>query len=119
MSIIKLFNLATVEWHFNYLNIYISKIQHKNQPGFVKNSSLRYYRSGTKAKAIGIISDKGKTTVNTTVNVRNTPEKGSNVVAVWKVGKEVTVLDQANGWVEIEADGICGYVLERFITISE
>lgn len=96
-----------------------TKIQHKNQPGFVKNSSLRYYRSGTKAKAIGIISYKGKTTVNTTVNVRNTPEKGSNVVAVWKVGKEVTVLDQANGWVEIEADGICGYVLERFITISE
>lgn len=96
-----------------------TKIQHKNQTGFIKNSSLKYYRSGIKAKAIGIISYNGKTTVNTTVNVRNSSEKGSNVVAVWKVGKRVTVLNQVEGWVEVESDGICGYIQDKFISITD
>ena len=69
--------------------------------------------------AIGTISYKGKTTVNTSVNVRNSPEKGSKVVAVWKVGKEVTIINQSEGWVEVEADGICGYVKDEFIQIKE
>lgn len=96
-----------------------TKIQLKNQTGFVKNASLKYYSSGIKAKSIGIISYNGKTTVNTTVNVRNSPEKGSNVVAVWKVGKEVIIINQAEGWAEVEADGICGYVKDEFIYIKE
>ena len=96
-----------------------TKIQLQNQTGFVKNTSLKYYSSGIKAKSIGIISYNGKTTVKTTVNVRNSPEKGSNVVAVWKVGKEVTIINQAEGWAEVEADGICGYVKDEFIYIKK
>ena len=95
------------------------KIQNQNQIGYIAGSCLHFYPSDTKAKATGTISYKGKTTVNTTVNIRNAADKGSSKVAEWKVGKEVTVLNRANEWVEIEADGICGYILDEFISITE
>lgn len=95
------------------------KIQSQNQIGYIAGNCLHFYPSDTKAIATGTISYKGKTTVNTMINIRNAADKGSYKVAEWKVGKKVTVLSQTDGWVEIEADGICGYIMEEFISITK
>ena len=93
-----------------------TRILYKNQTGFVPSSCLKYYSVNTKAKAVGTICYKGKTIGKATINIRNAADKRSFKVAEWKVGKKVAVLSQDNGWAEIEADGICGFVQEKYIT---
>lgn len=95
------------------------KVQSQNQTGYVASNCLQYYPSRTKAKATGTISYKGKTNVNTTVNIRNSADKRSYKVAEWKVGKEVTILDRVDGWVLVEADGICGFAQEQYVSFSD
>ena len=95
------------------------QIQDHNQLGYINRDCLRYPSIATGEKKTGNLSYNGKTNVSTTVNVRNDTSKTSYKVAEWKVGKEVTILDETDGWAAVEADGVFGYVLVKFITIPE
>jgi len=95
------------------------KIQDHDQSGYVNLDCLKYHSCVTEEKRTGVLSYKGKTNASTTINIRNDADKNSYKVAEWKVGKVVTILGKADGWVEIEADGIYGYVKEEFITETE
>jgi len=64
------------------------------------------------------LSCKGETDGTTSVNLRNLPTKDSAKTAVWRTGVEVTVLSYQDGWYLVEADGVCGYVMEAFLEME-
>ena len=73
-------------------------------------------QTGYPTKAL--LSCKGETDGATSVNLRNLPTKDSAKTAVWRTGVEVTVLSYRDGWYLVEADGVCGYVMEAFLEIE-
>lgn len=92
-----------------------TRINYKGTVGYIKTACLKFYGdSGSTAQ--GVLSYKGNTGGGTTVNVRNTPKGDSAKVAEWRTGTEVTILSHANGWYEIEANGMHGYVMEKYVT---
>ena len=93
-----------------------TKVNYKGTIGYVKNSSLQFYSAAHQDTATGKLSYKGKTNGATTVNVRCKADKESAVVATWETGTAVRILSSANGWYEIEAKGIHGWVLQEYLT---
>jgi SH3-like domain-containing protein len=93
-----------------------TKVNYKGTIGYVKNSSLQFYSAASQDTATGKLSYKGKTNGATTVNVRCKADKESVVVATWETGTAVRILSTANGWYEIEAKGIHGWVLQEYLT---
>lgn len=65
-----------------------------------------------------ILSCKGETDGTTSVNLRNLPTKDSAKTAVLRTGVEVTVLSALEGWYLVEADGVCGFVMEAFLSME-
>lgn len=65
-----------------------------------------------------VLSCKGETDGTTSVNLRNLPTKDSAKAAVLRTGVEVTVLSAVEGWYLVEADGVCGYVMEAFLSME-
>lgn len=65
------------------------------------------------------LSCQAETDGETSVNLRNLPTRESAKTAVWRTGKEVTVLSAQDGWYLVEANGTCGYVMEAFLTFEE
>ena len=92
-----------------------TRINYKGTVGYIKTACLKFY-GDSESTAQGVLSYKGNTGGGTTVNVRNTPKGDSAKVAEWRTGTEVTILSHENGWYEIEANGMHGYVLEKFVT---
>lgn len=52
------------------------------------------------------------------LNVRKTPEKADNIVAVVTKGTELLVVDDANGWLRINSGNVDGYVMAEFVAIE-
>lgn len=52
------------------------------------------------------------------LNVRKTPEKADNIVAVVTKGTELLVIDDANGWLRINSGNVDGYVMAEFVAIE-
>ena len=94
-----------------------AKVDYKGTAGYVKNTSMQFF-APTEAQGTGLLSYRGKTNGSTTVNVRCKADKNSWIVAQWETGTEVTVLSFADGWYEIEAHGIHGYVLAQYLTVQ-
>ncbi len=92
-----------------------TRINYKGTVGYIKTACLKFY-GDSESTAQGVLSYKGNTGGGTTVNVRNMPKGDSAKVAEWRTGTEVTILSHANGWYEIEAKGIHGYVMDEFLT---
>lgn len=65
-----------------------------------------------------LLSCKGETDGATSVNLRNLPTKDSAKTAVWRTGVTVNVLSYQGGWYLVEADGVCGFVMEAFLEME-
>ncbi|MDD2647359.1 MAG: SH3 domain-containing protein [Eubacteriales bacterium] len=87
--------------------------------GYVLTDCLQFANPSDETLGLALISYKSKTTGSTTANIRNKPDKSSARVAEWKTGTEVVILSYKDGWYEVEANGIRGFVLEAFVTKTE
>lgn len=91
-----------------------TRINYKGTVGYIKTACLKFYGdSESTARRSQLQRQHGR---RTTVNVRNTPKGDSAKVAEWRTGTEVTILSHENGWYEIEANGMHGYVMEKYVT---
>ena len=94
-----------------------ARIHYQGVEGYVKVKSLRFFPAADAAAArMGTLSYQGRITGKREINVRGTPSKKSAVAATWPVGTEVYLHTHENGWWEVEARGIRGYVLEEYVT---
>lgn len=93
-----------------------SLILYKGVEGYVLSDCLRFGAASDAGAKTGVLVYQGKKNGTATINLRNSPQKGSAKVAGWKAGTEVTILSVQDGWAMVEAQGLVGYVMEAFIT---
>ncbi len=96
-----------------------SLVNVKGDVGYMRNDCLQYYPAAPETEGTAQLSYNGKTNGSTTINVRNAASGDSAKVAEWETGTEVTVFGRKDGWVEIEAKGVHGWVLEKYVTAKE
>ena len=94
-----------------------SQIHTGDAAGYVLTRCLRFPDAAAVPTGEGVLSIGGSSTGSAMINVRATPKRDSAKAAEWPTGTPVTVFGTANGWVEIEAQGVHGYVMDDYITI--
>ena len=95
-----------------------TQINYNGTVGYILTSCLQFHSPDAEAEGGALLSYNGKTNGSTTVNVRNQPSKDSAKVATWNTGTAVVNLSHKDGWYEIEAKGIHGYVMDQYITVK-
>ena len=97
-----------------------TKINYQGTDGYVLNSCLKNIDEAQQPTGTGtIIYSKKKPNVRTTINIRNNTDGKSKKVAEWKTGTEVPVYSHPDGWYEVEYDGVRGYIMEKYLQLSE
>lgn len=66
-------------------------------------------------RAADNVSTEGMMTALDDCNVRISAESGSEIVTVVPAGEQVSRLGEENGWVQIEYDGVTGYVYQDLL----
>ena len=95
-----------------------SQIHTGDATGYVLTRCLRFPDEASVPAGEGVLSIGGKSTGSAVINVRAMPQRDSAKAAEWPAGTPVTVFGTANGWVEIEAQGVHGYVMDDYITMN-
>lgn len=95
------------------------QVDYQGQVGYVLTRCLQFHDSNVQPLGTGMLTYNGKCTGRTTINIRHETSGKSAKIAEWKTGTQVTVFDFADGWYEIEYKGIHGYVMEKFLTMTE
>ena len=95
------------------------KVVYDGDTGYVLTSSLRFVTPGTEPERTAKLSYNGKTNGSTAISVRCAPDKSSAKVGEWDTGTDVLIFGEQNGWYLIEARGRRGYVLPKYITLTD
>ena len=103
--------VAVLEYGRDY-----AKIAYRDTVGYVRTDCLRAADAEGAEAVPGTLSYHGRATGSTTVNVRNAPKADSFKITEWPTGTEVVVLSQADGWTQIERNGVCGFVMDEYVT---
>ena len=92
------------------------KIESGNCIGYVK---AEYCVTGEAADEMAKEVGRRTATVTTqTLNVRKEPNTESSILGQVPMGEELTVTDEAGGWVQIKIEEGYGYVSEEYVTLS-
>lgn len=95
------------------------KISYNGSVGYILTSCLQFHAPTEQPIGEAVLTYNGKATGRTTINIRNDADGDSAKITEWRTGTTVLVYGQENGWYEIEANGMRGYVKGDFITLSE
>ena len=95
------------------------KINYNGSVGYILTSCLQFISPDEQSVGTGVLTYKGKATGRTTINVRNDADGDSAKITEWKTGTSVQVYGEKDGWYEIEANGMRGYVMEKFLTLED
>ena len=95
-----------------------TKVDVRGTVGYIRSDCLICSAATVATQGTAVLSQNGKTDGSSTINVRNAADSSSAKVAGWKTGTEVTVFSHQKGWYEIEAQGIHGWVMEKFVTVK-
>lgn len=96
-----------------------SLVNMQGEIGYMRNDCLQYSSATRETMGTALLSYDGQTNGSIAINVRNDTNGSSAKVAEWKTGTEVTVFASEDGWVEVETDGIHGWVMEEYVTMEE
>ena len=94
------------------------KINYNGTVGYILTSCLQFHSPDEQPTGTAVLSYKGKATGSTTINVRNDPDGDSAKIIEWRTGTSVQVFGEKDGWYEIEANGMRGYVMAEFLTLE-
>lgn len=86
--------------------------------GYVKSSSLEFFRNDHTDFEAGYLSVKGKTQGKDTVKIRSMDMSGK-ILKECRVGTPVTVFDVIEGWVELDGEGFHGVIQSKYVTMEK
>ena len=96
-----------------------TKIKDGKREGYIRTDCLKFLDAEREPIAMGDLSWRGTTTGGTRINVRNSTNPRSRVVGEWRTGTDVKIFSHEDGWYEVEAFNIHGFVMEEFVTIKD
>ena len=87
--------------------------------GYIRNTHLTSSRpsTGSKAKS-GSKNAHIKNPRNRTVNLRTGPGKKYKVVAEYRPGTKVTLLQRGSAWCKVKVGGRTGYIMRKYIAVD-
>ena len=95
------------------------KINYNGSVGYILTSCLQFVSPDEQPTSTATLTYEGRATGRTTINVRNDADGDSAKITEWKTGTEVLVYGYDDGWYEIEANGMRGFVMDDFLTLPE
>ena len=95
------------------------KINYNGSVGYILTSCLQFVSPDEQPTSTATLTYEGRATGRTTINVRNDADVDSAKITEWKTGTEVLVYGYDDGWYEIEANGMRGFVMDDFLTLPE
>lgn len=95
------------------------KIVYDGEVGYILTACLKFCGGADAPTGTGLLTWNGKATGKTKINIRNDADGSAHKIAQWRTGTEVTVFGQTSEWVEIEHEGLHGFVHEDYLTIRE
>ena len=93
-------------------------ILYKGTEGYVLSDTVQPIEIPEENGEYAQLSKEGRTDTGAIINIRNLPDRNSCKIVEWRTGTELTVWDLVDGWYEIEAHGMRGFVMEEFVTID-
>ena len=67
---------------------------------------------------IGLVSLRGKTAGASTVNIRTEASAKSKILAEWKIGTPVAVVEQKGTFYLVEGKGVRGWIEDKYLTLD-
>ena len=87
--------------------------------GYIRNTHLTSSKPGTGSKAkSGSKNAHIKNPRNRTVNLRTGPGKKYKVVAEYRPGTKVTLLQRGSAWCKVKVGGRTGYIMRKYIAVD-
>ena len=86
----------------------------KDTFGYLSRKSVELLPAGETAFLTGQIAVNGKTTVASTVRVRREPKGKSKIMAEWKAGTPVAVVQEENDYLLVEGKGLRGWIEKKY-----
>ena len=93
-----------------------TKVEYNSTTGYICSDYLREESSSSETTTT---TDTMYVTPSVGLNVRKGPATGYSKVAKLSKGTEVTVLSNSNGWSQITANGVEGYVSSAYLSSSK
>ena len=89
------------------------------QAGYVRTNCLQFYAPAVEIVGHAVIVRDGRTDGRQTVTLHHIPSSYAPKLVSWQTGTKVTVLAAENGWCEVEANGVRGFIRERHLMMLE
>ena len=95
-----------------------TRIKDGKREGYIKTDCLKFYPADREPIAMADLSWRGTTTGGTRINIRNSPDKKSHVIGEWRTGTDVAIFAFEDGWYEVEAFNMHGFVMAEYVTVK-
>lgn len=89
------------------------------QVGFVRTDCLTFHAAATEIVGKAVIVRDGRTDGRQTVTLHHIPSGYAPKLVNWPTGTKVIVLSAENGWCEVEANGMRGFIRERHLIMLD
>jgi SH3-like domain-containing protein len=87
--------------------------------GYVRTDCLNFHAAVTAIVGYALIIREGRTDGRQTVTLHHIPSGYAPKLVSWPTGTRVTVLSADNGWCEVEANGMRGFIRERHLIMLD
>ena len=95
-----------------------TKIKDGKREGYIRTDCLKFLDAARQPIATADLSWRGTTTGGTRINIRNAPDMESHVIGQWRTGTDVMIFSHQDGWYEVEAFNMHGFVAEEYVTVK-
>lgn len=89
------------------------------QGGYVRTECLQFHAPVTEIVGHAVVVRDGRTDGKQTVTLHHIPSSYAPKLVSWPTGTQVTVLAAENGWCEVEANGVRGFIRERHLMMLD
>ena len=96
-----------------------AKAVYNGKTGFVSLSDVDLTGFVSEIIGSGTITLNGNASGRAEIKIRYAGSSSGKVVDNWKTGTKVTVLDEKNGFCQIEAKGLRVWVQDKYLTLDE
>ena len=90
-----------------------------SQVGYVRTDCLNFHAPVTDIVGYAMIARDGRTDGKQTVTLHHIPSSHAPKLVNWPTGTRVSVLAAENGWCEVEANGMRGFIRERHLIMLD
>ena len=95
-----------------------ARIRDEEQSGYVSLKDVEIIPVSAAAPRAARITLKGSASGRATIKIRYGPSQKAKILTEWKTGVQVAVTGEADGFFQVEGNGLRGWIAEEYITME-